>query len=72
MTVIHPLGRCAYDAYCKSAGGRSLATGDPLPHWTRLPDDIQAAWENAAAAVKAEVYFRAERRQERGLPPERP
>jgi hypothetical protein len=41
----------AYEAYFEKAGGKSLATGQPLPAWHVLPVEIQEAWEAAATAV---------------------
>jgi 5-methylcytosine-specific restriction endonuclease McrA len=29
----YTFAKIAYDAYCKQAGGKSLATGDPLPEF---------------------------------------
>ena len=41
----------AYEAYFEWAGGKSLATGQPLPGWSSLSLEIQDAWEAAATAV---------------------
>lgn len=41
----------AYKAYSKHTGGRSLATGDPLPLWEELPIEIQDAWRASTEAV---------------------
>lgn len=46
-------GAAAYEAYRAQSGGKSLATGAPIPAWSALPPPIQAAWETAAAAAKA-------------------
>lgn len=43
----------AYEAYRVQAGGRSLATGQPIPPWAQLPPQIQEAWLAAAGAAKA-------------------
>jgi hypothetical protein len=40
-----------YDAYKESTNGVSLITGQKLPHWKDLPENIQQAWEKAAEAV---------------------
>lgn len=48
-------GRCAYEAYSVSAGGKSLVTGDPLPAWDELPAPVRAAWIAAALAVASVV-----------------
>ncbi|MET1083302.1 MAG: hypothetical protein ABWY12_09690 [Burkholderiales bacterium] len=49
------LGQIAYTAYCESAGGVSLITGDKLPTFLNLKADIQNAWIAAAKAVTEEV-----------------
>lgn len=46
------LAKVAYDAYVKQAGGKSLATGDPLPEFDKLKLEIQQAWHAAAVAVE--------------------
>jgi hypothetical protein len=43
-------GQRAFEAYAGQAGGKSLKTGEELPVWDMLPEDIQAAWEAAGAA----------------------
>jgi len=48
-------GQIAYEAYSKQAGGKSLATGWPLPSWFQLNVAVKDAWEAAAKAVLAEV-----------------
>lgn len=49
------LAQAAYDAYCASAGGVSLVSGDQLPAFGDLPLQIQAAWDAAAQAVAREL-----------------
>jgi hypothetical protein len=44
-------GQIAYEAYRADAGGKSLATGAPIPEWDGLKSEIQHAWEAAAKAV---------------------
>ena len=44
-------GEAAYEGYCRKAGGRSLVDGATLPPWAELPENIQEAWEEAAAAA---------------------
>lgn len=46
--------KIAYDAYCKSTGGVSLISGDKLPEFDALKDEIKQAWLAAANAVEAE------------------
>jgi hypothetical protein len=41
----------AYTEYSRIAGGKSLATGQPLPVWCDLPDDIRYAWHGAIYKV---------------------
>lgn len=45
------LGRIAYLAYCRSTGGKSAVTGDPLPSWEDQRPEIRTAWRAAADAV---------------------
>jgi hypothetical protein len=47
------LGQTAYEAYRDQADGRSLVSGEPLPAWPQLNDDIREAWQAAALAVVA-------------------
>lgn len=49
------LARELYEAYCTRAGGKSLATGAPLPGWHQLPWQIQDAWEAVAAKARQEL-----------------
>lgn len=48
------LAKIAYDAYCESANWKSLITGDKLPPFEDLPQDIRNAWLAAAHAVDEE------------------
>lgn len=41
----------AHEAYRRHTGGRSLASGQPIPPWADLPPAIQGAWQVAAAWV---------------------
>lgn len=45
------LGKLAYEAYCKSTGGKSAVTGAELPAWDDQSPEIQEAWEAAAQAA---------------------
>lgn len=45
-------GAIAYDAYREHTGGVSIVTGELLPAWSDLPDEVKAAWEEAAQAVR--------------------
>jgi len=46
--------KIAYEAYRAFTGGKSLASGEPIPEWSGLREDIQKAWEAAAEAVVLE------------------
>lgn len=48
-------GRIAYAAYCESVGGVSKFTGEKLPAYADQDDEIQAAWETAASAVRQDT-----------------
>ena len=68
LTESEASGRTAYEAYRNHTGGKSLATGDPIPQWDQLPITIQEAWEAAAAAfasVGARIW---EGHTESGIP----
>ncbi len=47
----YPLGKAAYEAYRKDAGGKSLVSGQPIPEFDVLPEAIQHAWNEAAHAA---------------------
>ena len=49
------LGEIAYNAYRASTGGISVATGDVLPLWEHLRNEIRTAWRRSAAAVQSVV-----------------
>jgi hypothetical protein len=53
----------AYCAYRAHTGGKSLATGQNIPEWHELREDIQSAWNAAAAAVEAHVLLDSEARR---------
>lgn len=44
-------GQIGYEEYSRHTGGKSLATGAPLPEWDDLPDNIKYAWEASAHAI---------------------
>lgn len=46
-------GKVAYDGYRDFSDGKSLISGQPIPEWEKLPENIQQAWEAAARAVLA-------------------
>lgn len=47
----YDLARTAYNAYCKQTGGLSLVSGERLPDFWELRQEIQDAWWAAADAV---------------------
>ena len=44
-------GQASYEGYCAKSGGVSLVSGDRLPAWDELSQDIKDAWEAAAASA---------------------
>jgi hypothetical protein len=46
------LGQVAYEAYCRKSDWKSLISGQRLPLWKDLSDNIKEAWEAAALVVK--------------------
>ena len=53
----------AYLSYRQHTGGVSLATGQALPEWYELREDIQNAWHAAAAAVETHILLDLEARR---------
>ena len=49
--VIARMGMVAYQGYCENTGWKSIATGDTLPPWELLHDDIKSAWMASAVAI---------------------
>lgn len=49
------LARAAYEGYRKHTGGKSLATGQPIPEWYDLPDPIKDAWKASITAIQQEI-----------------
>ena len=45
-------GKIAYEAYCVVSDGKSLVSGQALPSWENLNQEIQGAWNAAAQAVR--------------------
>ena len=56
------VGQLAYEAYCADSGGVSLVSGQRLPGWDALPENIQRAWTCAADAVWAREVEPLEKR----------
>lgn len=46
------LGETAYEGYLAACGGKSLISGAPLPSWGDQDQQIQAAWQASADAVR--------------------
>jgi len=46
-----PTGELAYQRYCKASKGKSLISGDQLPHWETLPEKIKQAWDFSTKCV---------------------
>lgn len=42
------LAQACYNGYIRSSDGKSLVTGDELPSFENLPEDIKQAWAEAA------------------------
>ena len=47
-------GQVNYEGYCERSGGVSLVSGDTLPAWHELTQDIRDAWETGASHVIAD------------------
>jgi len=46
------LARAAYEGYRAHTGGKSLATGQTIPEWDELRNEIKDAWLASVAAVQ--------------------
>lgn len=44
-------GKVGYDAYCRQTGGKSLVTGDALPPFEALRQEIKDAWAAVGIAL---------------------
>jgi len=51
MSKFFEAAQIGYEEYSRHTGGKSLATGAPLPKWEDLPDNIKYAWEASAYAI---------------------
>lgn len=49
-------GQIAYEAYSAHTDGRSLVSGDELPAWDEVGEDVQQAWVTAAWAVLGDMF----------------
>lgn len=52
-------GQVAYEGYKHRSRGVSLVSGDDLPEWGDLPDEIRQAWQASADAVERELESRS-------------
>lgn len=52
------LAKIAYDGYLSASGGKSLISGDKLPDFENLKQEIQDAWWAASEAVRVDVFER--------------
>lgn len=53
------VGQIAYEAYCAQTDWKSLVSGQPLPQWSEVKEEIKLAWEAAAMAVVRSEMFDA-------------
>jgi hypothetical protein len=49
--MVGKYAQIAYEGYCESTDGKSLISGEKLPAFDLLRDEIREAWEAAAQAV---------------------
>jgi len=49
------LGKCGYEAYAKSTGGKTF-DGRDMPMWEQLPENIKRAWADASKAIAEQIY----------------
>jgi hypothetical protein len=54
MIHIDKLGEIAYNAYCETRNWLSFS-GDPLPKWQEVREDLRVGWRKAAEAVSNAV-----------------
>lgn len=50
-------GKTAYEGYCYFSNYKSLVSGQQLPSWEGLSDEIRGAWNVAAAEVEREIQY---------------
>lgn len=48
-------GQIAFEAYSAHTHGRSLATGDQLPQWKDLPEEVKDAWRTAGSFLRQHI-----------------
>ena len=57
---LYEAAEVAYNGYVKHTRGKSLFTGDRIPDWKYLNDEIKAAWASAAEALLAFKFIMIE------------
>lgn len=45
------VGKFNYEAYREFSDGKSLVSGEPIPAWDDLPQEIRSAWDWAAVRL---------------------
>lgn len=48
-------GQIGYEAYRNHTGGISLASGQSIPEWDSLRQDIRDAWDASGAAIATAI-----------------
>ena len=48
-------GKAAYEGYCYYSNYKSLVSGQQLPSWADLQENIRGAWNVAALEVEREI-----------------
>jgi len=54
--IIITYAQQAYEAYCAHTNYKSLATGQNLPKWENLPQNIKDAWFASAKSLVRSFY----------------
>ena len=52
-SIVDTLGKTAYETYVDAAGGVSKFTGDRLPKWEHVDDDIKHNWRVVGYTIHA-------------------
>lgn len=56
------LGKLNYEYYREFSAGKSLASGEPIPSWDALPQNIRDAWDWTAVRLAGYVHGHADGR----------
>ena len=54
-TPAKSIGQILYEGYCNHTGWKSLASGQDLPLWDALREDIKKAWEASGIGLSAYI-----------------